>query len=78
MGEAAKNVPGDVRADAPHLPWRAMCGMRDVLSHGYGGVSRKQLWTTATIDLPTILPDLKALAARHGGDPDATDWRSSD
>ena len=35
LGEAAKQVPGAVRASAPSIPWRQIAGMRDQLAHGY-------------------------------------------
>jgi len=33
IGEAAKNVPDNVRAAYPRIPWRDMAGMRDKLIH---------------------------------------------
>jgi uncharacterized protein with HEPN domain len=48
IGEAAKNIPDDVVAKAPEVPWRNVRGMRDVLAHGYFGVSFAIVWATAT------------------------------
>ena len=45
--EAAKNVPAEKTATAPQVPWRLVSGMRDVLAHGYFGVSTKVVWDTA-------------------------------
>ncbi|UCH96933.1 MAG: DUF86 domain-containing protein [Candidatus Aminicenantes bacterium] len=39
VGEAAKQVPNGFRSKHPHIPWRKMAGLRDVLIHHYFGVS---------------------------------------
>lgn len=33
IGEAAKNIPEDIRARTPDIPWKEMAGMRDKLIH---------------------------------------------
>jgi len=35
IGEAVKNLPGDLRKDHPEVPWRDMTGMRDIVIHQY-------------------------------------------
>ncbi|MDA2925414.1 DUF86 domain-containing protein [Acidobacteria bacterium AH-259-L09] len=39
IGEAAKQVPQDMRDKAPDIPWRSMVGMRDKLIHNYSTVN---------------------------------------
>jgi len=34
VGEAAKQVPDDIRAAHPTVDWRKMAGFRDALAHG--------------------------------------------
>ena len=53
IGEAAKNLPDEDTANAPQIPWRLVCGMRDVLAHGYFGLSLKVVWDTATTQIDT-------------------------
>lgn len=38
IGEAAKNIPDQIRNTYPDIPWRQMAGMRDKIAHHYFGV----------------------------------------
>ena len=35
IGEAAKNVPDEIKANYSDIQWRVIAGMRDRLAHGY-------------------------------------------
>jgi uncharacterized protein with HEPN domain len=52
IGEAAKNVPANVRNKAPDVEWKKISGLRDVLAHEYFGVDIKVLWDIVTNNLP--------------------------
>ena len=53
IGEAAKQVPDDIRNSYSEVPWKEMAGMRDRLVHAYMGVNFRLLWKTIKEDLPT-------------------------
>ena len=53
IGEAAKQVPEDIRNSYSEVPWKEMAGMRDRLIHAYMGVNFRLLWKTIKEDLPT-------------------------
>ena len=61
IGEAARQVPEDVRADHPGLAWREIGGMRNKLSHEYFGVNSKVVWRTLKEDLPPMIPALRKM-----------------
>ncbi len=54
IGEAAKNVPEQIRKKYPDVPWKQMAGMRDKLIHEYFGVDLEILWKTAKDDVPQL------------------------
>lgn len=61
MGEAAKQVPPQIRDQFPYIPWRQMAGMRDVMIHAYFGVSIPAVWKVTQEDLPVLIPQLQAV-----------------
>ena len=63
IGEAAKNIPDDVTAKAPQITWRNVRGMRDVLAHGYFGVSLEIIWATATTRIEQLETAVRNLLA---------------
>ena len=54
IGEAAAQVPAEVRARHPAVPWREMVGMRNVVIHNYFGVDEHVIWRTVQDDLPPL------------------------
>ena len=64
MGEAASKLGESVRAEHPEIPWTAIVSMRNRLIHGYFDVDTEIVWKTVTMELPQLLPHLRALL--HG------------
>lgn len=58
IGEAAKNVSLDFKAQYPQIPWKQLAGMRDVLIHHYFGIDLKLTWKTVQQDLPVLREEL--------------------
>ena len=61
IGEAARQIPEDVRRSNPKIQWREIAAMRNKLTHEYFGVNTKVIWRTVQEDLPIIIPLLKKM-----------------
>jgi uncharacterized protein with HEPN domain len=61
IGEAARGMSDEFRAQYPELPWKKMVGMRDRLIHGYYDVDIDVVWKTATEDLPGLVAELEQI-----------------
>jgi uncharacterized protein with HEPN domain len=61
IGEAARQIPDDVRDANPEIQWREVAGMRNKLMHEYFGVNMKVVWQTIEEDLPAIIPILRKM-----------------
>lgn len=60
VGEAAKQVSSETRAEYPLVPWSQAARMRDRLVHHYFDIDTDVLWSTVTEDLPRLLELLKS------------------
>lgn len=65
LGEAAKAVSGEVRRQAPTIPWRDLAGTRDRLIHGYFDVDLDIVWQIVTRDLPPLIEALERLVTER-------------
>ncbi|MFQ5780184.1 MAG: DUF86 domain-containing protein [Nitrospiria bacterium] len=64
IGEAASQVPSDVQAQYPDLPWPKIISTRNRLIHGYEDVDYDILWDTISHDLPQIIQPLEKILER--------------
>lgn len=52
MGEAAKNVPDEVKDAHPEIPWKRIVGLRNIVIHDYLGIDLENIWRIATKNIP--------------------------
>lgn len=52
IGEAAKNIPGNLKEEYPNVPWREMYYLRNKVSHEYFGIDYEIIWDVALNYLP--------------------------
>lgn len=56
IGEAAKNVPDDIKDQYEIVPWQRMAGLRNILIHEYFGIDKQIIWTIVSVNLPNTKP----------------------
>lgn len=61
IGEAAKNVPKDIRAKYKHIPWSDMAKTRDRIIHFYFGVDYEIVWKVIKDNLPVLKNQVEAV-----------------
>ncbi len=61
IGEATKRLSMEFRASHPHIPWKDMAGLRDVVVHEYDEIDLARLKPVIEVELPQVLQDLQPL-----------------
>ena len=61
IGEAAKRLSEDLRERYSDIPWRRICGLRDVLIHNYMGVDLNAVWEIAQTRIPTLKTQIELI-----------------
>lgn len=68
-GEAAKNLPPEMLARAPEVPWRKLIRLRDLLAHAYYRVDPAVVWDLVQGDVPALEAAARRLAAEYRSPP---------
>ena len=63
IGEAASVLPDELTSAHPEIQWKEVIGMGDHIVHGYFVVDINVVWTTITIDIPSVRPAIEKIFA---------------
>ncbi len=70
IGETAKRLPQDLKAQAPDVDWIRIAGLRDVIAHAYFGIDDDIIWDVVCNKVPDLLAALQRAEADPPGDQD--------
>jgi len=65
IGEAAKNLPLEVRSKYDDVPWDEMYLLRNKVSHEYFGIDYEIIWDIATNYLPENKSQIEIILQRE-------------
>ena len=61
MGEAARNLSGDLRNEYPQIPWSQMIGLRNRMIHAYFNVDLQIIREIVQGDIPHLKQKMKQI-----------------
>lgn len=64
LGEAARQMPAELQALAPDVPWRLIADQRNFLVHAYRRVDPRVVWRTLRAHALPLHADLEAALAK--------------
>jgi uncharacterized protein with HEPN domain len=54
IGEAAKNIPANIKEKHTEIEWKKIAGLRDILAHEYFGIDLEVVWDIIRNKLPAL------------------------
>ncbi len=68
IGEAAKNLPDDIRLRYRSIEWRKIAGLRDVIAHEYFGIDNDILWDIIENKIHSLQEEVRGIVEKEQGD----------
>ena len=63
IGEAVKRLDPDLTKSQPHIRWRQLAGLRDMLIHRYHDTLLEDIWVYSQRDIPALKAAITAILA---------------
>jgi len=64
IGEAVKNLPGNIKEKYPEVPWLKIAGMRNKLIHEYFAIDVDLVWSVVKDDFPIFKKQVEKIVEK--------------
>jgi len=61
IGEAARNLPDEIKTSYPDIAWRDIIAMRNILIHKYFGIDLNLTWKVARERMPKLKEEISKI-----------------
>jgi len=68
-GEAARQLPADIKERHAEVQWRAIAGFRDVAVHAYPTIDEEIVWDIVQNKVPELLEQIHGILAAEFPEP---------
>lgn len=65
LGEAATQIPQELREGNRQVPWREIIDLRNRLIHGYDAVNVEIVWHIVVHDLPPLIVEIESMLEKQ-------------
>lgn len=65
LSEASRHLPQPIKDAYPHIPWRQIADLGNILRHAYDQVASERILGIVSDDLPILKKAVEALLARQ-------------
>ena len=65
IGEAARNIPQEVKNISHQIPWKKIIGFRNIVIHEYYFVDLQNVWFIIEKQLPQLKVEIQKLLKNH-------------
>lgn len=76
IGEAAQNIPDEIRNQHSDIGWRKIVGLRDIAIHQYFGINEDVLWDVVNVKIIELKVKIAMMLADmnrpRGGEPNVS------